>query len=356
MTLAILFKRTMFCAALAIVASAAAPVWAQREVGTVNTAVAVLDEIMAVPIKSIPASMLADAEAIAIVPNVIKGGFVVGVRHGKGVLVVRDEGGGWMPPQFVALTGGSLGFQAGVQATDVILVFKTRKSVEGLLRGKFTLGADAAVAAGPVGRQAAAATDERLKAEIYSYSRSRGLFAGVALDGSILEISVPANAVYYKDTGFTPEGVQYAENARLPASAALLMEKVAKYSTVAERRVEPAAAIAAPDLSPIEHGASQTARYKQQLANSSTQLQAMLTESWQRYLALPQEVYQGQAHPSREALELTLRRYDTVARDAKYRELSSRAEFRSTHSLLQQYLQTQPPAAPRQLQLPPPPR
>ena len=185
--------------ALALVAAGVAggiPADAQlltREEQTVQSASAVLNEIMAVPLTRIPQFMLADAKGVAIVPNVLKGGFVVGVRHGRGLVVVRDEQGGWQPPQFVSLTGGSLGWQAGVQATDVILVFKTEKSVQGLLRGKFTLGVDAAAAAGPVGREASAATDASLKAEIYSYSRSRGLFAGVSLDGSALQIDAEAN-------------------------------------------------------------------------------------------------------------------------------------------------------------------
>ena len=112
--------------------------------------------------------------------------------------MVRDEQGAWQAPQFVSLTGGSVGWQAGVQATDVILVFKTQKSIQGLMEGKFTLGVDAAAAAGPVGREATAATDATLKAEIYSYSRSRGLFAGVSLDGSALQIEYEANQSYYR--------------------------------------------------------------------------------------------------------------------------------------------------------------
>jgi lipid-binding SYLF domain-containing protein len=139
----------------------------QEEV-TVTSASQVLNEIMAIPSKQIPQAMLANAHGIAIVPNVVKGGFVVGVRYGKGLVVVRDGTGAWRPPMFITLTGGSLGWQAGIQATDLILVFKTQKSVQGLMSGKFTIGADASAAAGPVGRQASAATDAQLKSEILS--------------------------------------------------------------------------------------------------------------------------------------------------------------------------------------------
>ena len=155
---------------------------------TVRESDEVLAEIVTIPGRQVPAQLLAQAQGVAVIPNVIKIGFIGGVRRGHGVVLVRDAEGEWGLPQFVVLTGGSVGWQAGLQATDVVLVFLTKKSIEGLMTGKFTLGADAAVSAGPVGRNAAAATDGQLKAEILSYSRSRGLFAGVALDGSVIQI------------------------------------------------------------------------------------------------------------------------------------------------------------------------
>jgi lipid-binding SYLF domain-containing protein len=160
-------------------------------------AVRVLDEIMAAPDRRIPDGLMQRAEAIAIVPDVVKAGFVVGGRHGKGLLAIRAGDGTWSNPTFVALTGGSIGFQAGVQSTDVVLVFRSRRGVDSVVNGKFTLGADASVAAGPVGRTAAASTDAQLKAEIYSYSRARGLFAGVALDGAVLGIDHDSNEAAY---------------------------------------------------------------------------------------------------------------------------------------------------------------
>ena len=145
---------------------------------TVRKSEQVLAEIMAIPARAIPEHLLADAQGVAIVPNVIKIGFIAGGRRGHGVVLVRDHEGEWSLPQFVTLTGGSVGWQAGIQGSDIVLVFMTKKSVEGMLRNTFTIGADVSAAAGPVGRDAAAATDERLKAEILSYSRSRGLFLG----------------------------------------------------------------------------------------------------------------------------------------------------------------------------------
>jgi lipid-binding SYLF domain-containing protein len=171
-----------------------------------RNAVRVLDEIMQAPDRRVPDALLARAEAIAVIPDVVKAGFVVGGRRGKGLLAVRGADGTWTNPSFVTLTGGSVGFQAGVQSTDVLLVFRTRRGVDSVVNGKFTLGADAAVAAGPVGRNANASTDAQLKAEIYSYSRSRGLFAGVAFDGAVLAIDHDANQAAY-GRGVTPRRV-----------------------------------------------------------------------------------------------------------------------------------------------------
>jgi lipid-binding SYLF domain-containing protein len=159
-----------------------------EDADAVRLAATLVREISAIPEKAMPPALLRNVHAIAIIPNVIKAGFVVGGRYGKGVLLVREPSGAWKAPSETTLIGGSLGWQIGVQSTDVILVFKTAKSVQGLSSGKFTLGADASVAAGPVGRHAEAATDVQLKAEVYSYSRNRGLFVGVALEGSSLQI------------------------------------------------------------------------------------------------------------------------------------------------------------------------
>ena len=169
----------------------------EEENARAANAVRVLDDIMKAPDKGVPDSLMEEAEAIVVIPDVIKAGLVLGGRHGRGLLAVRAHDGAWSNPVFVSVTGGSIGFQAGVQSTDVILVFRSRRGVDSIVNGKFTLGADAAVAAGPVGRTASASTDAQLKAEIFSYSRSRGLFAGVALDGAVLSIHHDANQATY---------------------------------------------------------------------------------------------------------------------------------------------------------------
>lgn len=169
----------------------------EKEDNRANDASRVLSEILRIPEDSIPSKLLNEAQAIAVIPDVVKAGFVVGGRRGKGLIAVRGSDGTWSNPSFIVLTGGSFGFQAGVQSADIILVFRNGRGVDSIVNGKFTLGGDASVAAGPVGRSAQASTDEELKAEIYSYSRARGLFAGIALDGTAIQIDKKANAAVY---------------------------------------------------------------------------------------------------------------------------------------------------------------
>ena len=169
-----------------------------REQGRLLIASEVLEEIRDSRDQSIPERLLQRAYAIAVIPDLTKVAFFAGARRGHGVLVVRDKQGRFSNPVLITLTGGSFGWQWGVQSTDIVLVFTTPKGVEGITGGKVTLGADASVAAGPVGRQASAATDAAFKAEVYSYSRSRGVFAGLALDGTAITIDDKANAAFYR--------------------------------------------------------------------------------------------------------------------------------------------------------------
>jgi lipid-binding SYLF domain-containing protein len=168
---------------------------------TLDSAATVLADLSKIPEKAIPPALLAEAQGVVVVPRVIKAGFIIAGAGGHGVVLARDKDGKWGAPAFVNFGGGSVGFQAGAEATDVVLVFRDRKSLDRLLegKGKFTLGADASVAAGPVGRKAAAGTDAKLEAEIISYSRSRGLFAGVSLDGSVLRPDPNVNAAFAAD-------------------------------------------------------------------------------------------------------------------------------------------------------------
>lgn len=180
---------------------------ATREEKRVADAADVLDQFLRIPEKSIPPSLLARAYAVAVVPDVIKAGFVLGARRGKGIIVVRQDDNSWSNPAFIALTAGSVGWQIGVESADVILVFKTRKGVADIENGKLTLGGGASVAAGPVGRSAAAATDLAFEAEVISYSRSRGLFAGVSLEGSSVSMDRDANVRFYGSTSMSPERI-----------------------------------------------------------------------------------------------------------------------------------------------------
>ncbi len=206
------------------------PVYAGKEKKTIENAVLVLDEIMAIPEKGIPPALLTDAHAIAIIPGTIKVGFVIGGRHGRGVLSLRQGSSGWSNPSFISFSGGSIGWQIGAQSTDIILVFKSSRSVEDIMDGKFTLGADASIAAGPVGRQAEAATDIEFKAEIYSYSRNRGLFAGLSLEGAALSIDWDANEDFYRKEGLSPSEIFDGKGLSTPPGAQKLKETIARYS------------------------------------------------------------------------------------------------------------------------------
>lgn len=178
----------------------------ETEAKRAREATRVLDEIMQAPDRRIPTNLLREAHAIAVIPDVIKAGLIVGGRRGHGLITIKSADGTWSNPSFITMTGGSVGFQAGVQSTDVVLVFRSQRGVDSIVHGKFTLGADASAAAGPVGRSAQASTDAQLKAEIYSYSRARGLFAGVALDGSVLAIDHDSNQAVFGD-GVTPRRI-----------------------------------------------------------------------------------------------------------------------------------------------------
>ncbi len=151
---------------------------------------------MAAEDAAIPRAILAKAEGIVIIPSMVKAGFIFGGMRGRGVLSARRENG-WSAPTFLTLTGGSFGLQIGGQAVDVVLVINNRRGLEHFIGNQFKLGTDASVAAGPVGREAQAATDLQLRAEILSYSRARGLFAGVTINGSTVRADLDANERFY---------------------------------------------------------------------------------------------------------------------------------------------------------------
>jgi lipid-binding SYLF domain-containing protein len=157
----------------------------------------VLDEIMAAADKAIPAAVLDKAVGIAVFPGLLKGGLGVGAQHGRGILSARDKKRGWSNPAFLTINGGSIGLQIGLQSTDLVLVVNNQRGLEQMVKNQFKIGADVAAAAGPVGRDAGAATDIQMRAQILTYSRTRGLFAGVTLNGSTINQDRDANERFY---------------------------------------------------------------------------------------------------------------------------------------------------------------
>src|SRR5450759_504284 len=164
--------------------------------GRIEAAGTVLDEIQGAPDKGIPQEVLASAECVAVVPSLLKGGFVVGARYGRGVASCRTEKG-WSAPAFFTIGGGSFGLQIGGQASDVVMLIMNKGGMDNLLSSKFKLGGDASAAAGPVGRHAAADTDWKMRAQVLTYSRSRGLFAGLELNGAVIKQDKDSTRQFY---------------------------------------------------------------------------------------------------------------------------------------------------------------
>ncbi|RPH64615.1 MAG: hypothetical protein EHM89_01280 [Acidobacteria bacterium] len=177
------------------------------EVDCATEATVALKEVLAIPENGIPQEMLEEAAAIIVVPDLLKAALIAGIKNGDGVMSVRNASG-WSHPAFVDVSGGSVGLQAGVESIDLILVFMSEKHVKKLLNGEFTLGADASVAIGPVGRQASAGTSENAKSAVYAYSRSKGAFAGISLDGSKISIDQESDERVY-GAGTTANDVLY---------------------------------------------------------------------------------------------------------------------------------------------------
>ena len=195
--------RTLACSLAAAAAILATPYLAtaadeKSATERIDKSIAVLNELVSVPENGIPQHILDRAEAIVVIPTLVKGGFVIGAEHGRGVMSIRDRAAGkWSLPAFVAMTGGSVGWQIGVQSTDLVLLVMNRDGVDDLLKSEFKIGADAAVAAGPVGRTAQAATDASMGAKILAYSRAKGFFAGLSLQGTSVREDRDANRDLY---------------------------------------------------------------------------------------------------------------------------------------------------------------
>jgi lipid-binding SYLF domain-containing protein len=295
----------------------------------------VITETRELRVQAIPDSLLKDAQAVAIIPNVVRVGLIVGGRHGRGILVIRQPDGAWSAPSFIEISGGSIGWQVGVQSTDVVLVFKNRQGIDSMLQGnKFTLGADAAIAAGPLGRQASAATDAQLRAQVLSYSRSRGLFAGVALDGSVLSVDAAANAA------FAQGGAAAAED-----TAALITALTGQLTPVEPTTT--ATPMAAPSADDLNITGDQ-----QKMQETFAKLSKRLDAAWRDFLTPPPAFYAEDGSALAAATEL-LARYDRVASDQKFEALFSTEEFQAMHALIGRYVAELQELG--QITLPPPP-
>ncbi len=208
------------------------PLFAQdrdKVMGRVDDAGTILDEIMSAPDNGIPDNVLGSAQCVAVVPSYLKGAFVLGASYGKGLASCRTQNG-WSAPAFIRLEGGSLGFQIGGQAVDLIMLIMNERGMRALLSSKFKVGADASVAAGPVGRHADASTDWKMRAEVLTYSRARGVFAGISLNGAVIKQDRDDTRAFYGRmvpyrsllTGLTP----------VPADARPFLDRLTQYAPI----------------------------------------------------------------------------------------------------------------------------
>jgi lipid-binding SYLF domain-containing protein len=199
----------------------------------VEAAATVLDDIMGTPDKAIPEEVLKQSECVAVVPSLLKGGFIVGARYGRGIASCRTEKG-WSAPAFFTVSGGSVGFQIGGQAIDLIMLVMNKNGMKNLLESQFQLGADASAAAGPVGRHAEGNTDWKMRAEILTYSRARGLFAGVTLNGAVVKQDKDSTRDFYGR--MVPTKTSLTGQVEPPAEAKPFLESLYKWSKQAADR------------------------------------------------------------------------------------------------------------------------
>jgi lipid-binding SYLF domain-containing protein len=231
--------------------------WSQNrgaQVDRVQTASTVLDQIMSAPDRAIPDGILSGAKCIAIVPSMLKASFVFGANYGKGVATCRTDHG-WSAPVFFKVTGGSFGFQAGGQASDLVLIIRTDDGMQHLLQSKFKLGADASAAAGPVGRDAQASTDLTLRAQVLTYSRSRGLFLGVSLSGGVIRQDDSDTRAFYGGKDWTFYSLLRGQ-IPAPQDSLVLLNTVEKYAPTPKVRAQvapgPVVTSPAPAATPAE--------------------------------------------------------------------------------------------------------
>jgi lipid-binding SYLF domain-containing protein len=229
-----MLKRTLIVTTLGLLVTLTA-VASDREddVNRTNKAAHVFKEIMNTPDQGIPQDLLESAKCIAIIPGEVKFAFIFGGSYGRGLATCRTEHG-WSAPLFVAIDSGSVGYQIGGSSTDLVMLFMNNHALQSLMSDKFKLGADASIAAGPVGRTAAAGTDLKMNAEILSYSRSKGVFAGVSLDGAVMQADKSGDKAMYGD-GVSRHEILDGKVA-VPASARPLLDEIGGYARQARAK------------------------------------------------------------------------------------------------------------------------
>src|SRR6202047_1289456 len=203
-----------------------------KAVDRVKAAATVLDEIQSAPDQGIPAEVLGSAECVAVVPSMLKGGFIVGAKYGRGLASCRTPKG-WSAPAFFMTTGGSVGFQIGGQAVDLVMLIMNNDGMQHLLSSKFALGADASVAAGPVGRHAEGNTDWKMRAQVLTYSRARGIFAGVSLEGAVINQDKESTRDFYGR--MVPFKTSLKGEVDPPAAANTFLTALAKWAQAASK-------------------------------------------------------------------------------------------------------------------------
>jgi SH3 domain-containing YSC84-like protein 1 len=203
-----------------------------KAVDRVRAAAEVVDEIMSAPDKGIPEEVMGSAQCVAVVPSMLKGGFIVGARYGRGVASCRTPKG-WSAPAFFTIKGGSFGFQIGGQAVDLIMLVMNEKGMRNLLSSKFQVGADASAAAGPVGRHAEGSTDWKMRAEILTYSRARGVFAGISLNGALVKQDKTSTREFYGR--MVPFRTSLTGEIQSPEGGRPLLVSLSKFATEAAK-------------------------------------------------------------------------------------------------------------------------
>jgi len=226
-----MLKRTLsFTALILLVTLTAVASDREDDVNRTNKAAQVFKEIMNAPDQGIPQDLLEKAKCIAVIPGDLKFAFIFGGNYGRGLATCRT-GHGWSAPTFLAIDGGSVGYQIGGSSTDIVMLFMNDRALQSLLSDKFKLGADASVAAGPVGRNASAGTDLKLNAEILSYSRAKGVFAGVSLNGAVVQADKSGDEAMYGQNVNRHDILD--GKVAVPASAELLLNEIGGYPHVA---------------------------------------------------------------------------------------------------------------------------